>query len=257
MDFKELQKKLLDYQNSLDQDAGVLCPENEDRIVDSSRDIQTSTNEILQVNHLSNEISTREVSLAGERRSNIVEFKDENTQAGNPVVNWTQQSEGKRYGGNERSFQKYKGGRGRGRRNNTGLLENTKDDREYHGYSSDKRGSRWNSRDMKGYQYGVMGNNIEYTGYPQWNDNSSPEIFRNAGGRLQSTGRDVRGFAYDKPWIFSRSQEIQPASSSSYNANFGTTRVPFGSMSAPVGCFICGSEDHRSAYCTNNSAMFD
>ncbi|XP_028391511.1 uncharacterized protein LOC114516282 [Dendronephthya gigantea] len=154
MDFKELQKKLLDYQNSLDQDAGGSCPENEDRIVDSSRDIQTSANEILQVNHLSNEISTREVSLVGERRSNIAEFKDENTQAGNPVVNWTQQSEGKRYGGNERSFQKYKGGRGRGRRNNTGLLENTNDDREYHGYSGDKRGSRWNSRDMKGYQYG-------------------------------------------------------------------------------------------------------
>lgn len=270
LDLKELQHKLMtNYQNSLEQRAipqstcrpppGFSHQGEENRTPPSSEEIQAINTELRVANHFPDLSTTREVSLAGERKNNIMAFKDENTQAGNPVVNLTQNGGKRNY--NERSFPKYKG-RGRGRRDITGTLECSKDNSESLVFSGDARGSQWNSRDMKGFQHMMVRDN---TGYVEWNN--SPETSRKGYSRPQSGWKDVKGF-YDRRLGYAEesialtmdSHTTEPrgefGSSLSADAGLGTSRAEFGS-SVHVGCFICGGKDHRSAYCKNNAAMFD
>lgn len=270
LDLKELQHKLMtNYQNSLEQRAipqstcrpppGFSHQGEENRTPPSSEEIQAINTELRVANHFPDLSTTREVSLAGERKNNIMAFKDENTQAGNPVVNLTQNGGKRNY--NERSFPKYKG-RGRGRRDITGTLESSKDNSESLLFSGDARGSQWNSRDMKGFQHMMVRDN---TGYVEWNN--SPETSRKGYSRPQSGWKDVKGF-YDRRLGYAEesialtmdSHTTEPrgefGSSLSADAGLGASRAEFGS-SVHVGCFICGGKDHRSAYCKNNAAMFD
>lgn len=175
-------------------------------------------------------ISTEEIPLAEERKSNIMVFKDENTQTGNPVVTWTQNG-GKRNYNNERFINpKYKG-RGRGRRDVTGSLEYLKDNGEHIGSSCDTRGQRWNFSDGRGLQA------RDSTVYNERSRDNSPEMAR---------------MGYDRhPGYSDETSRQEPRSESGF-----TSRGKFGS-SVPIGCFICGGKDHRSAYCKNNAAMFD
>lgn len=257
LDLKEFQSKLMTYENSMEQTVmppvSTTCPPPPGFSYPGEENLTA----------LPDLTPMREVSL-GVRKNNIMEFRDENTQAGNPVVNWSQN-------GGKRNFidhasPKYKG-RGRGRRDATGTLENAKDNSELQGYSGDARGSRWNSRDMKGVQPMPVS---DYTGYLQWSENDSSETSRKSYGRPQGGLRDMKGYPEDTNGLTATSskdildagtadpQEFQTqfATSSSADSGFGTVRGEFGS-SMPIGCFICGGKNHRSAYCKNNAAMFD
>ena len=262
LDLKQLQDKvdkLMKYQNSVEPRTfsqsivrpppGFSYPSEETRGLLSSEGEETKNIEISIVNHLP-PTTTREVFLAGEKKSNIMEFKDENTQAGNPVVSWTQNSDKRNY--NERSFPKHKG-RGRGRRDNTGTLENSKDNSEFVGLSGDARGSRWNSRDASRSQHIPVRENA--SGYVGWSRNDSSGY-----SRQQHDWKDVKN-NYDRPSGYSRDNfnadatEPRAEFESSSSAGVGA-REEFGSP-VIIGCFICGGKDHRSAYCKNNAAMFD
>ena len=264
LDLKELQNKLTNYQNSLEESSftspcrpppGFSYPREENPSALLPEDPQPANGRGLSS-------VVREVSL-GERKNNIMEFKDENTQVGNPIVNRTQNDGKKNF--NDRSFVKYKG-RGRGRRDITGTLESSKDNSPSEPFSGV---ARWNSRDIKGFQYGTAGG-IE--GYPsQWNRNE--KVY----SRPQSDLRDRKGYYDVSSGYTEESSRLTKASSKDSleddtgepqkpstefgslwlgNAGFGTFRAGFGS-SVPLGCFICGGKDHRSAYCKNNAAMFD
>ena len=261
LDLKELQDKLMNYQNSSEPRAfpesscrpppGFSYPGEEKP---SLSEEQTNNNELSIADHFPYLTSTREVLLAGERKNNIMEFKDENTQAGNPLVNWTQNDGKRNY--NERSLPKYKG-RGRGRRDVTGTLESSKDSSETLGFPGDARGS-WNSREMYGFQRMTVRDNS--SGYVEWSKNDSPETLKKSYSKPQSGWKDVRRFSEETSGLTKTFDTTEPraefGSSSSANAGFGTVRAEFGS-SVPLGCFICGGKDHRSAYCKNNAAMFD
>ena len=257
LDLKELQDTLIDYQNSLERSfprvssfrppPGFSYPDEETRQPPLTEEKQTNNEEISMVNHLPQSIATREVSLGGERKNNIMEFKDENTQAGNPVVNWTQNSDKRNY--NERSFPKYKG-RGRGRRDNTGTLENLKDNSDSLGLSGDARGSRWNSRDVNRSQQ-MMGRE-NTSGYKEWSRNDSG--YNRPSRYPEETSRHNRTCSNDNYNADTRQPRAEFQSSPS--ADGVGVRAEFGS-SVPVRCFICGGKDHRSAYCKNNAAMFD
>ena len=261
LDLKQLQDKadkLMNCQNSLEPRCfsqsivrpppGFSYPGEETRRLLSSKE-ETKNIEISIANHLS-QTTTREVFLAGEKKSNIMEFKDENTQAGNPVVNWTQNSDKRNY--NERSFPKHKG-RGRGRRDNTGTLENSKDSSEFIGLSGDTHGPRWNSRDANRFLHIPVRENT--SGYVGWSRNDSSGY-----SRPQHGCKDVKS-NYDRPSGYSKDNfntdatEPRAEFESSSSADVGV-RAEFGSP-VIVGCFICGGKDHRSAYCKNNAAMFD
>ena len=250
LDMKELQSKLMTYQNSLEK----ICPPPPGFSYPEEENLTAPTDLV----------PMREVSL-GARKNNIIEFKDENTQAGNPVVNLSQ-NDGKR-NFLDRASPKYKG-RGRGRRDATGTLENAKDYGEFQGFSGDARGSRWNSRDMKGFQHMPV---RDYTGYLQWSKNDSSETSRKNYDRPPGDFRDTKGY-YDRQGYPDETngpttkgnldaetadpREFVTESTTSSSADFGAVRGEFGS-SMPIGCFICGGKDHRSAYCKNNAAMFD
>ena len=247
LDLKQLQDKvdkLMNYQNSVEPRSfsqsivrpppGFSYPGEETRRLLPSKEEENENIEIHIANHLP-QTTTREVFLAGEKKSNIMAFKDENTQAGNPVVNWTQTSDKRNY--NERSLPKHKG-RGRGRRDNTGTLENSKDNSEFVGLSGDARGSRWNSRDANRFQHNPVRENT--SGYVGWSRNDSSGY-----SRPQHGWKDMKNI-YDRPSGYSRDNS---------SADVGV-RAEFASP-VTVGCFICGDKDHRSAYCKNNAAMFD
>ena len=266
LDLKEFQNNPMANENSSEQTImppiSTTCPPPPGFSYPEEENLKT----------LSDLTPMREVSL-GVRKNNIMEFKDENTQAGNPVVNCSQNGGKRNF--IDRASPKYKG-RGRGRRDATGTLENAKDSSEFQGFSGDTRWSRWNSRDMKGLQHMPI---RDYTGYLQWSKNDSSETSRKSYGRTQGGLRDMKGY-YNRPseyaeesngltatsskdnldadTVYVDPQEFQShfARSSSADAGFGSVRGEFGS-SMPIGCFICGGKDHRSAYCKNNAAMFD
>lgn len=296
LDTKELQNQLTNIQNSSDltpissftspcrPPPGFSHPGNENRRTHAPEpigDVQVNGNELSSSNDVPESMTQREVTV-DEKKSNIMEFKDENTQAGNPVVNWIQNDGTFKRNYNERTLPlKYKG-RGRGRRDHTGTLGDTK--RDYNGsqaFSWDTRGSRWNSRDTKGYQYDSMRDKSGYAEFSQCNKSDSPEMTRKVNSGPQNGWRGgMRGFSrkddrplgnvventgntemstkrdFDSDITEGQESRVELGFYSSADASLGMSRVPFGS-SMPVRCFICGSKDHRSAYCKNNSAMFD
>lgn len=87
--------------------------------------------------------------------------------------------------------------------------------------------------------------------YP--NGQTKTRFGRNMEEHKDSYGQNFTGFpssAFRSP---SPSKDVDLGSSRSPSV---TSRPAFGAT-MPVGCFICGSKNHRSAYCKNNAAMFD
>ncbi|XP_046850544.1 uncharacterized protein LOC124444020 isoform X3 [Xenia sp. Carnegie-2017] len=128
---------------------------------------------------------------------NVMEFRDENTKTARSHRNL-----------NERSPIKYKG-RGRGRRDASGTLED----------SGDPRGGT--SRTL--------------------------EPTRREG--LHFVRSDYNTDTKDDT-------DAEKGADAFLSQTVEGARPEFGS-NIPVGCFICGEKDHRTAYCKNNSAMFD
>ena len=257
LDSREVESKLMNNECRLGQapDQGTLSYGPPPGFITSeSENRRTSSPVHKDAEANNNEECTREVSLK-EKKNNIMEFKDVESQAGNPVVNLAQNQSG--------SFQRK--GRGRGRRDVSGSLDYSK--REFTG---DARGPRWNSRGVKGFQHGLDKDKPGYVDH-------SPETSRKEYNRHQSSWRDVKGYSWkdDSPskgkledmdrghtatsardTSCTNTKEDEVRSASPADAGFGTPSAAFVS-SAPIGCFICGAKDHRSAYCKNNAAMFD